>query len=60
MQTLPEMSFYAPEPDRQARIRQLRALENPPADWEDCGCCGGTHPAGYTGDCRDDANRWPA
>jgi hypothetical protein len=34
--------------------------ENPPDDWEDCGGCGGYHPAGYTGDCRSDINRWPS
>lgn len=25
--------------------------------WKECGCCGGEHPAGYTGDCRNDAMR---
>lgn len=25
----------------------------------DCGICGGTHPTGFEGDCRDDANRGP-
>lgn len=34
--------------------------ENPPADWEDCDCCGGCHPPGYSGDCRDDRYRWPS
>ena len=34
--------------------------ENPPDDWEDCGCCGGTHPPAFTGDCRDDIDRWPS
>lgn len=34
-------------------------MENPPDDWEDCGICGGAHPADFTGDCRDDGNRWP-
>lgn len=32
---------------------------NPPSNWEECGCCGGFHPRNYTGDCRDDLNRWP-
>ena len=26
---------------------------------EDCGICGASHPVGFTGDCRDDANRFP-
>ena len=26
---------------------------------EDCGCCGGEHPANFTRDCRDDENRFP-
>jgi len=34
--------------------------ENPPDDWEECGCCEGYHPADFTGDCRDDVNRWPS
>jgi hypothetical protein len=34
--------------------------ENPPDDWEDCGCCDGAHPPGYSGDCRSDINRWPS
>lgn len=34
--------------------------ENPPDDWEDCGQCGGCHPPGFTGDCREDINRWPS
>ena len=34
--------------------------ENPPDDWEDCDQCGGAHPAGYTGDCRSNVNRWPS
>jgi hypothetical protein len=25
----------------------------------DCGICGGEHPAGFAGDCRDDAHRYP-
>lgn len=25
----------------------------------ECGSCGGYHPAGFDGDCRDDANRFP-
>jgi hypothetical protein len=24
----------------------------------ECGCCSGLHPTGFTGDCRDDANRY--
>lgn len=32
-------------------------VENPPVDWEDCGSCGGMHPPGFTGDCRDDGSR---
>jgi GMP synthase-like glutamine amidotransferase len=24
-----------------------------------CGICGGEHPVGFEGDCRDDANRYP-
>lgn len=24
----------------------------------ECGCCGGFHPARYTGDCRSDENRY--
>ena len=39
---------------------QASYAENPPNDWEDCEQCGGAHPAGYTGDCRADINRWPA
>lgn len=39
---------------------ELKRLENPPSAWEDCGCCGGTHPPAFTGDCRDDNNRWPS
>ena len=35
-------------------------IENPPDDWEDCGQCSQYHPAGFTGDCRDDYNRWPS
>jgi hypothetical protein len=34
--------------------------ENPPDDWEECGQCECYHPAGFTGDCRDDINRWPS
>lgn len=34
--------------------------ENPPDDWEECGQCECYHPAGYTGDCRSDINRWPS
>jgi len=34
--------------------------ENPPDDWEECGCCDCYHPASYTGDCRSDINRWPS
>ena len=34
--------------------------DNPPDDWEECGQCGGYHPAGYIGDCRDDEKRWPS
>lgn len=34
--------------------------ENPPDDWEDCDCCDGCHPPGYSGDCRDDQYRWPS
>ena len=34
--------------------------ENPPEGWEECGQCDCWHPPGYTGDCRDDSNRWPA
>jgi hypothetical protein len=34
-------------------------MDNPPADWLDCGCCSGCHPPDFYGDCRDDANRWP-
>ena len=34
--------------------------ENPPDKWEDCGSCGGAHPPGYGGDCRDDLYRWPS
>jgi hypothetical protein len=34
--------------------------ENPPDDWEDCGQCGCAHPPEFTGDCRDDINRWPS
>jgi len=26
---------------------------------EDCDCCGGEHPANFTGDCRDNENRFP-
>ena len=37
---------------------ELRALENPPEGWTECGCCGCYHPAGYTDDCRNDAMRW--
>ncbi len=33
-------------------------LTDPPEDWEVCGSCGGYHPAGFTGDCRDDVSRW--
>lgn len=33
--------------------------ENPPEDWEECGSCGGYHPAAYGGDCRNDLYRWP-
>lgn len=33
--------------------------ENPPDDWEHCGCCDGYHPVNFAGDCRDDMNRWP-
>lgn len=25
---------------------------------EDCGSCGGEHPVGWAGDCRDDLNRF--
>lgn len=25
---------------------------------EDCGICGGYHPEGFNGDCRDDENRF--
>lgn len=25
---------------------------------EECGCCGGYHPTGYAGDCRDDNKRF--
>ncbi len=25
----------------------------------ECGSCGGSHPPNFTGDCRDDANRYP-
>jgi hypothetical protein len=32
----------------------------PPTGWEDCGSCGGYHPKGFTGDCRDDKNRFPS
>jgi hypothetical protein len=34
--------------------------ENPPDSWEDCPQCECCHPDGYTGDCRDDAMRWPS
>jgi hypothetical protein len=34
--------------------------DNPPDDWEECGQCECYHPAGYTGDCRSDINRWPS
>ncbi len=44
--------------------KQLRAIHrrydqtgNPPDDWEECGGCGGLHPPGYDGDCRDDRYR---
>jgi hypothetical protein len=33
--------------------------ENPPYSWAECGGCGGYHPSGFVGDCRDDFNRWP-
>lgn len=33
--------------------------ENPPDRWDDCGQCGGAHAPDFTGDCRDDAHRWP-
>ena len=33
--------------------------DNPPEGWESCGCCEQYHPPRFTGDCRDDANRWP-
>lgn len=56
-------------PDREAgakrrlaailKARNDRSGENPPEDWEDCEQCGSYHPAGYTGDCRDDSQRWP-
>lgn len=41
-------------------IPNKRYDENPPDDWEDCGQCDGMHPPGFTGDCRDDINRWPS
>ncbi len=28
--------------------------------FSECGCCGHFHPIGFTGDCRDDANRFTA
>lgn len=28
-------------------------------DLESCDICGGEHPVGFAGDCRDDANRYP-
>ena len=34
--------------------------ENPPEDWEECGCCGGYHPTTSHADCRDPYNRWPS
>jgi len=37
-----------------------RYVENPPDDWEDCDQCGCIHPPNFTGDCRDDINRWPS
>jgi hypothetical protein len=33
--------------------------DNPPEGWEECGCCSCYHPPEFTGDCRDDSNRWP-
>lgn len=32
---------------------------DPPDGWEECGICGHYHSPGFTGDCRDDENRWP-
>lgn len=42
------------------RTVPVHTSENPPAGWEECGQCSCYHPAGFMGDCRDDANRWPS
>ncbi len=38
----------------------LKYEDNPPDDWEECEQCCGVHPPNFTGDCRDDINRWPS
>ena len=40
------------------RVRE-RAAQGPPPSWYECGGCGGYHPRGFDGDCREDAKRWP-
>jgi len=32
--------------------------DQPPLELVECGCCGSFHPATFTGDCRDDGNRF--
>ena len=37
-----------------------RLRENPPEGWLECPTCDCYHPPDYTGDCRNDAARWPS
>lgn len=41
---------------RAARVNEDQAHNQ--HDFEECGCCGLLHPAGYAGDCRNDAMRF--
>lgn len=44
--------------DRMAtKLRRLYDFEDYLELDEACGCCGGYHPKGWAGDCRDDAHR---
>lgn len=39
------------------RVRRLRTFD-PKPEFEECGCCGHVHRVGWTGDCRDDSERF--
>jgi hypothetical protein len=56
----PSAKASAPDEREVDNARRAKQAVERGEEWEECGSCGGWHPADWFGDCRDDERRLPS